>query len=134
MNFFQLLSNREGIQLDKKTFTSLRFIALTGQLITVSFVHFYLNFIFPFIESLIIIFVGFLTNLYLQFVVKNNQLNNIKSTLFLFYDLAQLSILIFLTGGITNPFCILLIIPTIISSTFIDLVSTLILGFFTTIS
>ena len=134
MSFFKFLSNPEEIQLDKKTFTSLRSMALFGQLLTVNFVHFYLKFSFPFLESLIIIFLGFLTNIYLQFVIRSNQLNNLKSTLFLFYDLIQLSTLIFLTGGITNPFCILLIIPTIISSTFISFASTLILGMFTLIN
>lgn len=134
MIFFKLLSNQTEIQLDKKTFTFLRNIALFGQLLTVNFVHFYLEFFFPFLECLIIIFLGFLTNIYLQFAVKNNQVNNTKSTIFLFYDLIQLSILIYITGGITNPFCILLIIPTIISSTFISFKSTLILGFFTILS
>ena len=47
--------------------------------------------------------------------------------LFLMYDIIQLSILLFLTGGIFNPFAILLIVPTIVSSTFL-VVSTIILG------
>ena len=44
------------------------------------------------------------------------------------YDIIQLSILLFLTGGIFNPFAILLIVPTIFSSTFLSMGSTIILG------
>ena len=44
------------------------------------------------------------------------------------YDIIQLSILLFLTGGIFNPFAILLIVPTIVSSTFLSMGSTIILG------
>ena len=72
-----------------------------------------------------IIFVGVLTNLYLQFKFKKNQLNNFASTFFLFYDLFQLSLLLYLTGGITNPFSILLIVPAIVASTFLNLRSTI---------
>ena len=53
------------------------------------------------------------------------------STFFLFYDLIQLSILLYLTGGVTNPFTILLIVPAIVSSTFLSLRSTLNLSFVT---
>ena len=76
----------------------------------------------------IIIFVGFLTNLYLQFGLKATLLKDLYSSYFLMYDIFQLSILLFLTGGIFNPFAILLIVPTIVSSTFLSMGSTIILG------
>jgi len=46
----------------------------------------------------------------------------------------QLTLLIFLTGGITNPFVILLVIPAVVSSTFLSLRSTLNLAFLTVTS
>ena len=61
----------------------------------------------------------------MQFKFKKNQLNNFTSTFFLFYDLIQLSLLLYLTGGITNPFSILLIVPAIVASTFLTLRSTI---------
>jgi two-component system sensor histidine kinase RegB len=45
----------------------------------------------------------------------------------------QLSALLYLTGGILNPFSFLLIIPAIVSSTFLSMGTTIILGFFTSI-
>ena len=86
--------------------------------------HFILNLELPFFYCFIIILFGGLTNIYLQFVVKENQLNNINSLLYLLYDLVQLALLLFLTGGVTNPFIILLIIPAVVSSTFLTLKST----------
>jgi len=86
---------------------------------------FIFKFEFHFFYCSLIIFFGVLTNLYLQFKFKKNQLNNFASTFCLFYDLLQLSLLLYLTGGITNPFSILLIVPAIVASTFLTLRSTI---------
>jgi two-component system sensor histidine kinase RegB len=80
------------------------------------------------------ILVGSITNFYLQFYIKENQLNNFSSTFFLFYDLLQLSVLLYFTGGITNPFTILIIVPAIVSSTLLTLRSTINLSIFTIIN
>jgi len=97
----------------------------------VNIVFFYLKLQFPVTESYLIIFLGLLTNLFLQFGIKVNQLKDTYASLFLLYDLIQLSILLYLTGGILNPFSILLIIPTIVSSTFLSMGTTIILGVIT---
>ena len=124
MKFSEVFTSKDKIQLDKKTLIILRWIALVGQYTTISIVFFILNFQLPFYYCSIIIFIGIITNLYLQFKVKENQLNNFASTFFLLYDILQLSALLYLTGGITNPFTILLIVPAIVSSTFLTLKST----------
>ena len=91
------------------------------------------NLDFPIKVAHLIIFIGFLTNLFLQFRVKSIQLKDFYASIFLFYDLIQLSLLLYLTGGISNPFTILLVIPTIVSSTFLSMGTTIILGFLTMI-
>lgn len=133
MKLSTLFRLEENLQLDKKTLVTLRYIAIFGQLFAVNIVYNYLNLVFPIIESHIIIFIGLLTNLYLQFKVKGNQLKDFYASLFLIYDLVQLSILLYLTGGILNPFSFLLIIPAIVSSTFLSMGTTMILGVFTSI-
>ena len=80
-----------------------------------------------------VIFIGLLTNIYLQFGIKINQLKDFYASIFLVYDLIQLSILLYLTGGIFNPFCFLLIIPAIVSSTFLSMGTTIILGLITSV-
>ena len=131
MKFSEVFTSKDNIQLDKKTLIILRWIALVGQYTTISIVFFILNFQLSFYYCSIIIFIGVVTNLYLQFKVKENQLNNFASTFFLLYDILQLSALLYLTGGITNPFTILLIVPAIVSSTFLTLKSTVILSILT---
>ncbi|MDC0627960.1 ActS/PrrB/RegB family redox-sensitive histidine kinase [Pelagibacteraceae bacterium] len=133
MNFSTLFRLEENLQLDKKTLVILRYIAIFGQLFAINIVYNYLNLTFPIIESHIIILIGLLTNLYLQFKIKSSQLKDIYASLFLIYDLVQLSALLYLTGGILNPFSFLLIIPTIVSSTFLSMGTTIVLGFFTSI-
>ena len=131
MNFSTLFRTKENLNLDKSTLTILRYIAIFGQFIAVNIVFFYLDLKFPIKESYIIIFIGLLTNLFLQFKVKVYQLRDTYASLFLLYDLFQLSSLLYLTGGILNPFSILMIIPTIVSSTFLSMGTTIILGLIT---
>ena len=134
MNFSTFFKIEENLNLDKKTLVILRWIALIGQLIAVNLVYFFLNLEFPVIESHLIIFLGLLTNIYLHFKIKIPQLKDLYSGLFLTYDLIQLSALLFLTGGISNPFSILLIMPSIVSSTFLNIRTTIILATLTIIS
>ena len=131
MNFSTLFRTKENLNLDKNTLTILRYIAIFGQFIAVNLVFFYFDLQFPLKESYIIILIGLSTNLFLQFRVKVNQLKDSYASLFLLYDLFQLSSLLYLTGGIFNPFSILIIIPTIVSSTFLSMGTTIILGVIT---
>jgi len=128
MNFSTLFRLEENLHLDKKTLVNLRWIAISGQLIAINFVHFYLKLDLPHIETHIIIFIGLITNIILQFNIRTNQLKDLSASLFLVYDLLQLSALLYLTGGIFNPFALLIIIPTIVSSTFLSTGTTIILG------
>jgi two-component system sensor histidine kinase RegB len=128
MNFSTLFRIEENLNLDKKTLVNLRWIAITGQLITINFVHFYLKLNLPYIETHIVIFIGLITNIVLQFNIRTNQLKDLSSSLFLAYDLLQIGALLYLTGGIFNPFALLIIVPTIVSSTFLSMGTTIILG------
>ena len=134
MKLLEVFKSTDNIQLDKKTLVILRWIAIIGQFVTINFVYFILGFNFPFFYCCLIILFGVLTNVFLQFKIKENLLSNLSSTLYLIYDLIQLAALVFFTGGITNPFVILLAIPAIVSSTFLSIKSTINLSFITVIS
>ena len=133
MKFSEFFTSKDNIQLDKKTLVFLRWIALIGQYATISIVFFIFKFELPFFYCSIVIFFGTISNLHLQYKFKKNQLNNFASTFYLFYDLLQLSLLLYLTGGITNPFSVLLIVPAIVASTFLTLKSTINLSISTVI-
>ena len=134
MNFSTLFRLEENLHLDKKTLVNLRWIAIVGQLITINFVYYYFKLELPLIEAHIVILLGLITNLILQFKIKANQLKDLYSTYFLIYDLLQLTFLLYLTGGFSNPFSLLMIVPSIVSSTFLSMGTTIILGTITIIS
>ena len=131
MNFSILFRLGENLNLDRKTLVILRWIAIFGQIIAINLVFFVLGLEFPITLAYIIIFAGLITNLFLQFRIKSIQLKDFYASIFLIYDLIQLSFLLYLTGGISNPFSILLIVPAIVSSTFLSVGTTIILGFLT---
>ena len=96
----------------KSTYISLRWIGIIGQLISVYFVYFFLNFEFDFFISNLIISLGILSNLYLIFIYQKTQLSDRSAFIFLVIDILQLGALLYLTGGVTNPFVIFLLIPS----------------------
>jgi len=113
--------------LNKSTYINLRWISYIGQLTVILIVQFFLQFKFYYLACISIVFLSILTNLYLLFKIKNNQLNNLVATSYLSYDIGQLGLLIYLTGGITNPFVFLIIIPSIFSAQYLNIWSSIIL-------
>ena len=105
----------------KSTYVNLRWIAIIGQLTAVNFVYLILNFQFDFITSNIIIFLGILSNLYLLIIYKKTQLSDRSAFIFLLIDILQLGVLLYLSGGIINPFIIFIIIPSVFSSSNLSL-------------
>ena len=105
----------------KSTYITLRWIGITGQLIAVNFVYLFLNSSFDFITSNLVIFLGILSNLYLIFIYKKTQLSDRSAFLFLLIDILQLGFLLYLSGGITNPFVIFILIPSVFSSSNLSL-------------
>ena len=133
MNFTTLFRLRENLNLDKKTLVILRWIAIIGQFTSINLVYFYLKLDFPILIAHVILSLGLLTNLYLQFGIRSILIKDFYASLFLIYDLIQLAALLYLTGGISNPFSILMIIPAIVSSSFLSMGTTIILGILTII-
>ena len=124
MKFFE---TSKYYSLKKSTYISLRWIGIIGQLISVYFVYFYFKFEFDFIYSNLIILIGILSNLYLIFIYKKTQLSDRSALLFLLIDIIQLASLVYLTGGVVNPFIIFLIIPSVFASTNLGLRTNLLL-------
>ena len=124
MKFFE---TSKYFSLKKSTYINLRWIAIIGQLITVNLIYFIFNFKFNLILENLIILIGIFSNLYLIYINKNTQLVDKTAFIFLLIDILQLSFLIYLTGGIVNPFSIFLIIPTIFSSSNLGFKSNLLL-------
>ena len=124
MKFFE---TSKYYSLKKSTYITLRWIGIIGQIISVNLVYFYFNFKFDFIGCNLIIFFGILSNIYLTYIYKKTQISDKSALVFLLIDIFQLGTLIYLTGGILNPFIIFLIIPSIFASSNLGLRSNLFL-------
>jgi two-component system sensor histidine kinase RegB len=124
MKFFE---TSQYFLLKKSTYINLRWIAIIGQFVTINVIYFIFNFDFDLILENSIIFIGLLSNLYLIYINKNTQLSDKIAFLFLLIDILQLSCLIYLSGGIANPFSIFLIIPSIFSSLYLGFRSNILL-------
>jgi len=124
MKFFE---TSKYFSLKKSTYINLRWIAIIGQFITINTVFFFFGFKFELILANLLITIVVLSNLYLVYINQKTQLLDKIAFLFLLIDVLQLSFLIYLTGGIANPFSIFLIIPTVFSSSNIGFRSNLLL-------
>ena len=112
----ELSTNSKSSYLNKITYVNLRWIGVIGQFITINVVAFLFKFEFNFLLANFIVLLGVLSNIFLFYYFKKNQLQEKISLTFLTIDIMQLSFLLYLTGGTINPFSIFLIIPSIFAS------------------
>ena len=118
----------------KSTYISLRWIGIAGQLISVNFVYFFLDFKFDFLFSNFLILIEILSNLYLIFVYKKTQLSERSAFIFLLIDILILGALLYLTGGVANPFAIFLLVPSVFSSSNLSFKTNFLLVFITVLT
>ena len=110
---------RRGRGLSLRTLIILRWLALFGQTLTVFMAHDLLHFPMPLLECMIAIGVGAAVNLVSLFQLRradSHAPNGRLTALHLGFDILQLSTLLALTGGLENPFCILLVAPVTVAA------------------
>jgi len=115
-----------------QTLTRLRWIAVCGQLAVVIGTHFGLHFPLPIGLCLaaIALSAALSTALQLRFAARH-RLSVPFGTALLVFDMAQLGSLLYLTGGIDNPFCFLLVAPVTVAAATLPVESTLVLSVLT---
>lgn len=100
------------------TLVGLRWLAIVGQTIGVLFVAFGLGFPLPLTQCLMLIGLSVLLNLWLLFRLgEGYRPTATVATVHLSWDLCQLAALLALTGGLQNPFSLLLLAPVSVSAT-----------------
>ena len=119
--------------LDKRfrleTLIKIRWLAVAGQTAAVCLVAFMLKFELPLAMCLFAIACSAWLNIFLRLRYPlNHRLSATTAIVLLAYDTCQLTLLLYLTGGLQNPFAILLVVPVIISATIQSVVQTLLLG------
>jgi two-component system, sensor histidine kinase RegB len=119
----------KNVRLD--TLVRLRWLAVFGQLAAVLTVHFGLEFDVPLWPCLAVIALAALLNIALRLGFPHTQwLEPERAAYLLGFDIAELAALLYLTGGLENPFSFLLLGPVLISATALPPRMTLLLGIF----
>lgn len=111
-----------------RTLVGLRWTAIAGQLATLGITGLFLEHPLPWASALAAVAAAALLNLGLTALyARNARLVGGEALLHLAFDLVQLGVLLFLTGGLANPFCVLLIVPVTISATLLSARATAVL-------
>ena len=93
----------------------IRWLAIIGQLTTLLIVSLVLKFTIPLEVCLVIVILSIFINIFSYYIQKDNPTLSYKKTfMFLFFDISQLVALLYLTGGIFNPFIILILAPILL--------------------
>ncbi|QXX75915.1 ActS/PrrB/RegB family redox-sensitive histidine kinase [Methylovirgula sp. HY1] len=108
---------RRSRRLRVDTLIRLRWLALCGQTLAVLLVHFGFGFPIPLGMCLLVIAISAWLNIFLRLRFgRSDRLDEPTAAAMLAYDIIQLSLLLFLTGGLTNPFSILFLAPIMIGA------------------
>ncbi len=112
-----------------RTLTRLRWIAVLGQLAAVIGVFYGLGFPLPLGLCLMLVSLSAWLNIFLHIRhIDGTRLTARIATILLAYDIFQISGLLYLTGGLENPFSVLLLVPVIVSASALPLAHILILA------
>jgi two-component system sensor histidine kinase RegB len=110
--------------------TALRWMAIAGQAAAVAIIYLGFGFDLPLAETLFVIGLAMALNIaLLALFPANHMLTQRQTALFLAYDMGQLGLLFF-TGGLLNPFSLLLLAPVTISASLLNARTTAILVLF----
>jgi two-component system, sensor histidine kinase RegB len=111
----------ESGRISLRTLVPIRWVAVAGQALALLTVHFGLGFHLPLFPSLAVVAASALLNILL--IVRRQvarELSEHLAALCLGYDILQLAILLYLTGGLQNPFSILFLAPVTVAATILS--------------
>jgi two-component system sensor histidine kinase RegB len=125
----QIHLRSRNVRLD--TLVRLRWLAVFGQLAAVLVVHYGLEFDVPILPCLAVIALAAILNVALRVGFPKTQwLEPDRAAYLLGFDIAELAALLYLTGGLENPFSFLFLGPVLISATALPPRMTFVLGIF----
>lgn len=107
----------DGSRLKLATTTRLRWFAVGGQIATVLTVYYGFGFPLPIVHCLAVILLSALLNVVLSVMYPaSHRLVARNAGSLLAYDILQLAALLYLTGGLKNPFALLMVVPVAVSA------------------
>jgi two-component system sensor histidine kinase RegB len=110
-----------AVSVSLRTLVFIRWVAVIGQAVTVLIVHYGVGFVFPAEGALAAIAISAVLNIVAMLSHRAGaRLRDREARLYLAYDTLQLSVLLFITGGLQNPFAILMLAPVTVSATILS--------------
>ncbi|MBI3505974.1 MAG: ActS/PrrB/RegB family redox-sensitive histidine kinase [Proteobacteria bacterium] len=112
-----------------RTLVTVRWVAVAGQASAILAVYFGLGYALPLVATLGAVAVSAVLNVVLMFDrPPAGRLDDRAAGAVLGYDILQLATLLYFTGGLLNPFAVLLVAPVAVASTSLTRLSTVLLG------
>ncbi len=112
-----------------RTLILLRWLAITGQVAAIITAMVFFDLVLPMGLCALVIGAAVIANMTASFVFpENKRLTEAEAMTMLLFDVSQLALLLGLTGGLHNPFAILILAPVTISASALELQTTIILG------
>lgn len=125
----QIATQRRTNWVRLRTLVVLRWVAILGQLIVISVAQRLYDLDLNILLCLLVILASAIANLVaMRSYPESARLSEYAVAVLLFIDIVQLSALLFLTGGISNPFALLVLAPVTISATALNVRTTVALG------
>jgi two-component system sensor histidine kinase RegB len=122
-----ILNASRGVRLQSLVY--IRWLAVLGQAFAIILVHFFLDYKIPLVPAVLLVSASALLNILVSLSSRPaKRLSDRGAIVYLFYDALQLTGLLYLTGGLTNPFSLLFLVPVTISATNLSLKGTMFLG------
>jgi two-component system sensor histidine kinase RegB len=112
-----------------RTLSNLRWLAVAGQSAALFLVYFALGYSLPILYCAIAIAISAGLNVALAIrYAPAHRLTNREASFYLAFDVLQLAALLYLTGGIANPFALMFVAPVVIAAATLNLGNVLILA------
>jgi two-component system sensor histidine kinase RegB len=110
-----------GVSVSLRTLVLIRWVAVIGQAATLVIIRYGLGFALPVRGTFLVVGVSAVLNIAVVLPRRpTTRLGDREAAFYLAYDTLQLGMLLFLTGGLQNPFSILMLAPVTVSATILS--------------
>lgn len=118
-----------------RTLELIRWTAVLGQTVSLITIYYGFHFSFPLVPAVLVVAALVAVNLWSTFHNPTRaRLSDRDAAFYIGFDVLQFSALLYLTGGLQNPFAVLILAPVTISATILSRSSTFALGVFAVLS
>ncbi|MDC1381901.1 ActS/PrrB/RegB family redox-sensitive histidine kinase [Candidatus Puniceispirillum sp.] len=113
--------------IEARVILNIRWVAIFGQVTAIACATFFLQLELPLLPALVVISLSVFVNLWQNLNVKISHHQHRHNSMALGFDVVQLAGLLYLTGGLLNPFSVMILAPVVVSAAVLRRKSTLIL-------